>query len=108
MFTSLPILIRFLILNALIGVAIGWGLVAGLLWLDAGGLGTLVLRSDSPILAVAVLGVFFSITFGSVAMGTAVMTQLRDDKPGGGKRSRIARSRREAGPAVPARQSAQP
>ena len=86
---TLPTLIRFLAIHAATGVALGWGIVIALLWLDAGGLGTLVSRSTTPIMAVAVLGAFFSITFGSVVMGTAVMLNKDTPSKGGGRRSGV-------------------
>lgn len=58
--------------------------VSGLLWLNPGGLRQLIFADRSPGLAVAPLMMSFVITFGSTAMGTAIMTlgqRERDDKP---------------------------
>ena len=44
--TALPKLIRFVLVNSLIGIAIGWFIAAALLFTDVGGLGGLYARSD--------------------------------------------------------------
>jgi len=74
-------LLRFLLRHCLAGVLAGWTMVALLLGLDVAGLGTLVLTSDGWLVPLVMLLVFFAITFGSVAMGTAVMSLGRADGP---------------------------
>ncbi len=78
---SLPQLVRFLFLNAAIGIGAGWFLLALLLWTDVSGVGTLIWRSDSPLLAVAMLAAGFAITFGGAASAAAVM-MMRFEKNG--------------------------
>ncbi len=70
---SLPQLVRFLLLHAAIGIGAGWFLLALLLWTDVNGVGTLIWRSDSSLLAVAMLAAGFAITFGGAAAAGAVM-----------------------------------
>lgn len=72
-------LVRFLLHNALIGVAAGWTLLAVLLWTDAFALHTLVFGGEHALLALVMLGAGFAITFGSAAMGTAVFLLRPDD-----------------------------
>ncbi len=72
-------LLRFMLSHCLVGIAAGWGFVAGLLALDIGGLSALIFGSDEPALALALLLFGTAITFGSVAMGGAIMN-LRDDR----------------------------
>lgn len=86
-------LIRFLIAHCLIGIAGGWVMLAGLVVLDVGGLGTLILRSAAPWLAIAVLGFGIAVTFGSAAMGAAIMSLHRGDSRGDERGGRTARRR---------------
>ncbi len=78
---SLPQLVRFLLLHAAIGIGAGWFLLALLLWTNVNGIGTLIWRSESPLLALAMLAAGFAITFGGVAAAGAVMLE-RFDKDG--------------------------
>lgn len=66
-------LLRFMLAHCLVGIAAGWGFVVGLLALDIGGLAGLIFGSDEPALALALLLFGTAITFGSVAMGGAIM-----------------------------------
>lgn len=70
----MPKLLSFLAIHCLIGIAVAGLLVLGLIWTDAAGLGTLILKSQEPWIALITLGVGFSITFGSVSMATAIMS----------------------------------
>ncbi len=78
---TLPQLVRFLFLHAAIGIGAGWFLLALLLWTDVNGIGTLIWRSESALLAVAMLAAGFAITFGGAAAAGAVM-MLRFEKDG--------------------------
>ncbi len=78
---TLPQLVRFLLLHAAIGIGAGWLLLALLLWTDVNGVGTLIWRSDSAVLAVAMLAAGFAITFGGAASAAAVM-MMRSEKDG--------------------------
>jgi len=77
----LPQLVRFLLLNAAIGIGAGWLLLALLLWTDVNGVGSLIWASDSSVLAVAMLAAGFAITFGGAAAAAAVM-MMRSENDG--------------------------
>lgn len=80
-------LFPLLAINLGIGLLIAALLAAGLLWLDVGGLRHLVLADRSPAVALGLLLFGFVITFGSAAMGTAIMALGRReeaDHPRGG------------------------
>ncbi|BBF93318.1 hypothetical protein BLTE_20030 [Blastochloris tepida] len=72
-------LLRLLGLNALAGAGAAVVLVALLVAFDAHGLGTLMARSETPLLPLAVLTFGFIVTLSSVAMGAAVMLLPRGD-----------------------------
>jgi hypothetical protein len=80
-------LFRLLAINLGIGLSIAALLVGGLLWLDPGGLRRLILADRSPGVALGLLIFGFVVTFGSSAMGTAIMALGRredqDNKRGG-------------------------
>ncbi|MCC7346339.1 MAG: hypothetical protein IT538_02975 [Variibacter sp.] len=73
-------LLRLLLINLGIGVSVALLMLGGLLALDAGGLRQLILADRSPATAIALLGFGLVITFGSVAMGTAIMALGGDDR----------------------------
>ncbi len=75
-----PELLRFLALHTGIGIGAGWLLLALLLMTDANGIGSLIWTSETPALAVAMLGVAFSITFGGAAAAAAVMMMSPDSR----------------------------
>jgi len=74
-------LLRFLLGNAAVGAGAAIALVAAMLALDVAHLRTLVLANEAGALALAVMTVFFVITFASVQMGIAVMLRGTDDEP---------------------------
>ena len=69
----MPKLVRFVVVNASIGVLIGWAIAAALLWMNIGGLGDLYAHSDSKPVILALLGMSFGVTFGFAYLSTAVM-----------------------------------
>ena len=76
----LPAMIRFLAGHCALGVVIGLAAAALLLWLDVGGIRTLVSSDGSGgWVAIVLLGFGFSVTFGSLAMGSAVFMLPRGD-----------------------------
>jgi len=93
--------LRFMLTHAGLGVSVGVALGAAMLGFDLFGLGTLVRNSAEPTLAVFLLMFGLSVTFGSCAIGTAVMTLPWDD---GGTTLR----RRLRLPAVPRTSTRQP
>lgn len=82
-----PPLFRLLAINLAIGMSIAALLVGGLLWLDLAGLRHLILSDRSPAIALGLLLFGFVVTFGSTAMGTAIMAmgrrETKDDRPDG-------------------------
>ena len=62
----------FLLRNMALGIGVGWALVALLIWTDAAHLRALLAGAESPAIALALLLFGVAITFGSLAMGTAV------------------------------------
>ncbi|WP_201153692.1 hypothetical protein [Rhodothalassium salexigens] len=79
-------MLRFLLHHCLVGIAVGWTFMAALLALDIGALRTLIWQSDVTVLALGLLAFFLAITFGSLAMGTAVMSQDGEGRTPPGRR----------------------
>ena len=83
-------LFRLLAINLAMGMALAVFLVGGLLWLNPGGLRHLIFTDRSPGVALGLLLFGFIVTFGSTAMGSAIMAmgqrETDDDGPGGGSR----------------------
>ena len=74
---------RLLAINLAIGASAAILMLGGLFVLNPYELRTLILGDRTPALAVGLLLFGFLITFGSVAMGTAIMAIGRDDGDGG-------------------------
>jgi hypothetical protein len=66
-------LFRLLAINLAAGVAVAVLLVGGLLLLDPGGLRHLIFADRTPGIALGLLLFGFIVTFGSAAMGSAIM-----------------------------------
>ncbi|MGJ4903306.1 hypothetical protein ACQR10_13345 [Bradyrhizobium sp. HKCCYLRH2060] len=82
-------LFRLLAINLALGLGMAVVLVGGLLALDPFGLRHLIFSDRSPGVAIGLLLGSFFVTFGSTAMGTAIMALGRgddDDEPRGGTR----------------------
>lgn len=89
-------LFRLLAVNLAIGAIAAMLLVGGLLLLNPGHLRELIFADRAPGVAIVLLLGSFLITFGSTAMGSAIMSQGRkeDDRQGGGTlRLSVERSR---------------
>ena len=69
----MPKLIRFVLVNSLIGMAIGWAVAFGLVWFNINGLGGMFAKSDSQFLVAVILALSFGSTFGFAYVTTAVM-----------------------------------
>ena len=82
-------LFRLLAINLAVGVGVAVLLLCGLLALNPHGLRDLIMADHSPVTALGLLLFGFVITFGSVAMGTAIMAIGRSDR-GDGKRRSVA------------------
>ena len=94
-------LFRLLAINLGIGTSLAVFLVGGLLWINPGGLRHLIFTDRSPGVALGLLLFGFIVTFGSTAMGSAIMAMGRretdSDGPHGGRRlvaQRLGRGRR--------------
>jgi hypothetical protein len=72
-------LFRLLAINLAIGVVLATLVVGGLLALNPGGLRHLIFADSSPGTALGLLLFGFVVTFGSTAMGTAIMAMGRAD-----------------------------
>ena len=66
-------IVRYIVVPGAAGSLAGLVAVAALLWLNVGSLGTLVLASDQGWAAAGLLALGFVTTFGSAAIGAAVM-----------------------------------
>lgn len=75
-------LVPYLIRHGLAGVLAGWLTVIVMLGLDLLGLGMLVANSDLWPIPLLMLLAFFGLSFGSFAMGAAIMNIGRADEPG--------------------------
>ncbi|MTI43512.1 hypothetical protein JM93_01900 [Roseibium hamelinense] len=86
-------LLRLLVINGFIGVAISLTFVACVLYFNIGNLQVLIANSDEPLLPVLMLIASLVITLGSVVMGSAVMmlgdTDDKKSGPGGGLKEKI-------------------
>ncbi|MDX2159099.1 MAG: hypothetical protein SFW09_21550 [Hyphomicrobiaceae bacterium] len=75
----IPRVVSFLAINAVAGAIAGVLAAAGILVTDAGGLMSLAAQSGSTVTASSMLIGGFALTFGSLAMGSAVMLLPRQD-----------------------------
>lgn len=75
-------LFRLLAINLAAGVTLAALVVGGLLALDPGGLRHLIFADASPGTALGLLLFGFVVTFGSAAMGTAIMAMGRGEGEG--------------------------
>lgn len=90
-------LLRLLALNVLIGIGVAVLAVGGLLALDSHGLRHLIVADASPVLPVMLLLFGFVVTFGSVAMGAAIMGLGKGElPPPAGRAESVAAPRRSA------------
>ncbi len=80
-------LFRLLAINLAIGVTAAVLLLGGLLALNPHGLRDLIVADRSQLTALGLLLFGFVVTFGSVAMGTAIMAIRRGDSRGGKPKS---------------------
>jgi hypothetical protein len=66
-------MLRFMAINALIGIGAGIGVAAALIWLDVGGLGTRIAHSDNPFLPILLITAPLALTFGAAAAASAII-----------------------------------
>jgi len=81
----MPPLVKLILGHVVVGTLAGWTLLAGLLASDVAGLRSLIQASPDGALAIAMLALFFAVTFGSAASGAAIISLGRDSDRGGGR-----------------------
>jgi len=81
-------LFRLLAINVTIGASVAVLMLGGLLLLNPHGLRDLIFADRSGVTAAVLLLFGFVITFGSTAMGSAIMMLGRSERPSGGKGAR--------------------
>lgn len=86
-FLSHP-LFRLLAINLASGIAVALLLLTGILLLNPHRIRDLLLADENGVLVLLLIGCGFIVTFGSVAMGSAIMALGRSDRPRSGKRKR--------------------
>ena len=101
---AIPAHVRFLLGHAAIGIAAGWVLAAAVLALNIAHLRSMMLGGPDGLVALGLLLFATAVTFGSAAMGAAIMGLGRATPPQAGPPSgppvlcaaavRIARTRR--------------
>ncbi|MCP4315992.1 MAG: hypothetical protein GY789_08240 [Hyphomicrobiales bacterium] len=69
----LPKLIRFVMINSLIGMVIGWVVATAVVYFDINGFGSLVMESRHVVVALFIMFFSFGITFGFGYLTTAVL-----------------------------------
>lgn len=67
-------MLRFLALNAALGMALGLAVAAAMLLLDVGGIGARVARSANPVLPLLLIGFPMALVFGAAVTATAIWT----------------------------------
>lgn len=86
----MPKLIRFYIINCIIGFTVSAVFVGAIMWFNVANLWQLVSGSDIGIMAIVVFWVLNGIVFAGVQFGVAVMLMAdredKDDGPRGGMR----------------------
>ncbi len=80
--------LRLVLQQSALGAALGLAFAGALVLVDAHGIGSLMVRSDSGLVAFAMLAVGFMVTGGSLVAGGAIMLigsgEQRGDRPDGG------------------------
>ena len=70
---ALPKLIRFVIVNSLIGMVIGWLVAAGLVWFNIGGFGDRLENAQNKLPVIFLLAGSFGVTFGFAFLTTSIL-----------------------------------
>jgi hypothetical protein len=73
--------VRLVMTHSLFGAVLGVAFAGALVLVDAQGIGSLLMRSESGLVAFGLLAGGFAVTFGSLAAGTAIMMLDRGDGP---------------------------
>jgi hypothetical protein len=72
---------RFLAGQAILGTILGWGILASLIVLDVGGLGTLLRESESGLLSLLLLAFQFGVGFLVFVTATSLAFLPDPDRP---------------------------
>ncbi len=83
----MPILLRFLLVHAAVGIGAGWVVLAGFIATNVFGLRALIFTSPDGGVALALLLLFFALTFGSAGMGIGIMADTIEKSDSHGARS---------------------
>ena len=67
-------MLRFLGLNAGLGMALGLAVATLIVWLDVAGIGSRIARSSEPVLPFLLIGFPMALVFGAAVTATAVWT----------------------------------
>ena len=67
-----PKLVRFILVNSLTGVLIGWLIAGAFVYFNINGFGEMLMHSSQRGVVVFILALSFGITFGFAYMATAV------------------------------------
>jgi hypothetical protein len=94
-------LLRLLAVNLAAGAAVALLLLGGLMALNPGNLRGLILADGAT--GAVLLGFGLLVTFGSAAMGSAVMMLGRERTPGGGKTAALNRTAPQPASSCPTR-----
>ncbi len=81
----MPAHIKFVIFHAFVGFGISLTFTGLILWFNIGNLWHLVTHTAEGPIAVVMLVIFGTVTFGSAQIGYKIMTMTDDDTPSGGK-----------------------
>lgn len=63
----------FLAINAAFGMVLGLFVASALFWFNLYGLGTLITRSETPVLSFALIAFPLALTFGGAVTASAIM-----------------------------------
>lgn len=66
-------MLRFLAANAMGGAGLGFAVSGVILWLDLGGLGTLLSRASNPLLPALMISIPMALTFAAAMVASAIM-----------------------------------
>ena len=75
---AIPRVVQLLVINGALGAVVGCSAAGGMLLADVGGLATLMAQTGSYAAAGTLLFGGFALTFGSLAMASAVMLLPRE------------------------------
>lgn len=77
----MPKLVRFVVINSAIGIAIGWALSLAVLYYNIAGLGDLYAHSNQKHIILFIMAMSSGVTFGFAFLSTAVMLlpESKDD-----------------------------